>query len=197
VVIANAGLGGTNPGYAFSREMDERVMAVNYTGMVNTLMPFVPGMIARGRGALVGICSLAGLRALPNAASYCASKAAQAAFLESMRLDLAPSGITVTCVHPGFIRTPMTEHDEFQMPFMVSAEHAAALTLRAIERRRSQVYFPRLMGWLARFNRLLPNWLSDFAARRIAGARDKQPKLFLGKGAQAAESRGAIDGPRS
>jgi short-subunit dehydrogenase len=150
--------------------------------MVNTLTPFVPGMIARGRGALVGICSLAGLRALPNAASYCASKAAQAAFLESMRLDLGPAGIVVTCVHPGFIRTPMTEHDEFRMPFMLTAERAAALTLRAIERRASQVYFPRVMGWLARFNRLLPNWLSDFVARRVAGARDKQPKLFLGKG---------------
>jgi short-subunit dehydrogenase len=178
VVVANAGLGGTNPGYAFSIDTDELIFGVNYHGMINTLMPFVGGMLARGSGSLVGICSLAGLRGLPNAGSYCASKAAQMTFLESLRVDLAPAGLRVTCVHPGFIKTAMAEHDEFPMPFMLSAERAAVLTLRAIQRGRSQVYFPRLMGWLSRFNRLLPNWLSDLIARRVAGRRDKRARVF-------------------
>jgi short-subunit dehydrogenase len=151
---------------------------VNYHGMVNTLMPFVPGMLTRGHGALAGICSLASLRGLPNAGSYCASKAAQMTLLESLRVDLAPRGISVTCIHPGFIRTPMTAHDEFPMPFMVTSEAAAEVCIRAVDRGRSQVYFPTVMGWLSRFNRLLPNGLSDWLARRVAGRADRSSRIF-------------------
>lgn len=178
VVVANAGLGGVNPGYAFSREVDRKIMAVNYDGMVHTLVPFIAGMIERRRGTLVGISSLAALRGLPHASSYCASKAAQMTFLESLRVDLRPFGVEVCCVHPGFIRTPMTAHSEFPMPFMVTSAESARLVLRAIRRGSSQAYFPTVLGWVSRLNRLLPNWLSDRLAQVVAGKRDKRARIF-------------------
>lgn len=181
VVIANAGLAGVNPGYAFSRAVDRRIMAVNYDGVVHTLMPFVPKMIARRSGALVAISSLAGLRGLPNASSYCASKAAVTALVESLRVDLRRFGISVCSVHPGFLRSRMTDHQEFAMPFLLDMEDAARRVLRAIRRRRRQIYFPWLMGLLSRLNRVLPNWLADWAAERIAGPADKQARIFSGR----------------
>jgi short-subunit dehydrogenase len=181
IVIANAGLGGVNPATAFSPVVDQQIMSVNYFGTVNTLIPFIAPMLARRNGHLVAIASMAGLRGLPHAASYSASKAAQITLMESLRLDLRPHGIKVSTLLPAFIKTAMTEHQEFQMPFMVPVEKAAQHVIRKISAGARFNLFPWPMACLARLNRLLPVFLYDFVMPLVTKGRSTGAKVFGGQ----------------
>jgi short-subunit dehydrogenase len=155
VAIANAGVGVM--GYA-SKIIDqaELMMRVNYFGMLYLFGAVVPAMIERRAGRFAGIASIAGLRGLPSASGYSASKAAMQAFLESARGELAPLGVRVTTVNPGFIATAMTEKNTFRMPFLMQADAAARIIVDGIERGARIVEFPRPMSMIMRFARLLP-----------------------------------------
>lgn len=179
IVIANAGVGGLNPGYAFSLEVSHHTTAINVNGLVNTIAPFLPSMVQRRRGHVVGVSSLASFRGLPNAASYSATKAAQRVMLESLRVDLRRFDVAVSCICPGFVQTAMADHDEFPMPFTLPVDRAAHLMLRAIARRTSLYLFPWQMRWLTYLNRLLPNWLFDRLIPRLSQASsDKRARVF-------------------
>ncbi|HEY8848302.1 MAG TPA: SDR family NAD(P)-dependent oxidoreductase [Thermoanaerobaculia bacterium] len=164
VAIANAGVGIT--GYA-SKIIGEAevMMRVNYFGMLYLFGAVVPAMIERGSGRFAGIASIAGLRGLPSASGYSASKAAMQAFLESARGELAPLGVRVTTVNPGFIATPMTEKNTFRMPFLMQADAAARIIVDGIERGARVVEFPRPMSMAMRFARLLPSAVYDRVMR--------------------------------
>lgn len=141
-----------------------RVMAVNVNGLAATFAPFVAPMAALADGRprrLVGIASVAGIRGLPGAAAYSASKAAAIAYLESLRLELGPQGIRVVTIAPGYIATPMTAINPYPMPFLLPAPEAARRFARAIERGVSYTVIPWPMGVVAKLLRLLPNWLYD------------------------------------
>ncbi len=172
IAIANAGVGGLNPADRFDLVIHEKTHAINVIGTANTLAPFIRPMIEAGRGQLVGISSLAAFRGLPKAGSYSSSKAAQARMLESWRVDLRPHGVSVSCIHPGFIVSPMTDHEDFDMPFMVPVRRSSILIARAIARRRSVYLYPWPMRLLTIVNRLLPNWLFDRLIPRLSGQRD-------------------------
>lgn len=178
VVLANAGVGGVNPAQNFSQTIDHRIVSVNYFGTVHTITPFISDMIRRKSGHLVAIASLAGLRGLPAASSYSASKAAQINFMESLRVELWLLGIKVTTLLPGFIATSMTEHDEFQMPFMVPVEVAAKHCLKKISEGSRVNMFPWNLALLARVNRFLPPFLYDLTMRLINKSKPKMPKVF-------------------
>ncbi len=181
IVIANAGLGGINPAHAWSAEIDRRLMEVNYFGTSNLVAVFAPAMATRRSGHLVGICSLAAMRGLPMAASYSASKAAQMTLLESIRNDLRPYGVFVSTFLPGFIRTPMADHDEFARPFMITAETCADQILEGTARKVRQLMFPWPMRILSLINRFLPVTVFDFLVPRLSGAHysdPKTPKIF-------------------
>jgi short-subunit dehydrogenase len=164
VAIANAGIGVT--GYA-SKIIDEAelMMRVNYFGMLYLFGAVVPAMIERRAGRFAGIASIAGLRGLPSASGYSASKAAMQAFLESARVELAPLGVRVTTVNPGFIATAMTEKNKFRMPFLMQPDAAARIIVDGIERGARIVEFPRPMSMAMRFARLLPSAVYDRVMR--------------------------------
>lgn len=179
IVIANAGVGGLNPAERFSLEVHRRVVETNCVGIANTLLPFVPSMLARGSGHLVGVSSLAAFRGLPKAASYSSTKAQQMVFLESLRVDLRPRGIAVSSIHPGFVETPMTDHDEFQMPFLVPVRKSSLLIAKAIRRRKAVYLYPWQMRWLTWLNRHLPRWLYDRLVPRLSGQKDEaEARIF-------------------
>lgn len=162
VAIANAGIGVT--GWAAKSVADaELMMRVNYFGMLHLFDAVIPAMMERRSGHFAGVASLAGLRGLPTSGGYSASKAAMQAFLEAARVELAPLGIRITTVNPGFIATPMTEKNEFKMPFLMQADAAAEVIVRGIERGKRVVEFPRPMSTLTRFARLLPASIYDRA----------------------------------
>jgi len=162
VVIANAGVSvGTLTEYAEDLDAFRQVMDINVLGMAQTFQPFVAAMRAQRHGTLVGIASVAGLRGLPGAGAYSASKAATISYLESLRVELHGSGVRVVTICPGYVRTAMTEINPYPMPFILDADEAARRFARAIERRRAYSIIPWQMGVVGRLLKLLPAWLYD------------------------------------
>jgi short-subunit dehydrogenase len=168
LVIANAGAGEkTSP-----RELDfasvNRMIQVNVAGASATLCGAIPGMVARRRGHLVGISSLAGLLAFPGSSTYCASKAYLKMFLDGLRLDVTRYGIDVTSIHPGFVKSEMTAKNEpGSMPFLMEEAPAIELMGRALMERRTQLLFPWQMSALVRLGSALPTGLwTALAARK-------------------------------
>jgi short-subunit dehydrogenase len=162
IVIASAGVSaGTLTEYADDSAVFQEIMDCNVTGMMKTFQPFVTAMRAAGKGALVGISSVAGYRGLPGAAAYSASKAAAIAYLESLRVELHTSGVKVITVCPGYIATPMTVNNPYPMPFIMSADTAAGKIIAIITRGKTFTMIPWQMALVARVLRVLPNWLYD------------------------------------
>lgn len=162
VVIANAGVSvGTLTEHAEDIDAFAHLVQINLIGMVATFQPFVDGMRRRGSGKLAGIASVAGIRGLPGAGAYSASKAGALAYLESLRVELHGSGVKVVTVAPGYIRTPMTAVNSYPMPFMLEADVAAARIARIIERGERFAVTPWQMAWVAKLLRVLPRGLYD------------------------------------
>ena len=166
IVVANAGVSaGTLTEYGEDLDVIRRILDINVYGLAATFSPFIPAMqraAADGRpGRLVGIASVAGIRGLPGAEAYSASKAAAINYLESLRLEMRSSGVRVVTIAPGYIATPMTAINPYPMPFMLTAEEGARRFARAIERGTSYTVIPWQMGIVAKVLRLLPNWLYD------------------------------------
>ncbi|MDV7144344.1 SDR family NAD(P)-dependent oxidoreductase [Tropicimonas sp. TH_r6] len=138
---------------------------VNYLGVLRVLGEVLPGFLARGRGDITLVGSLAGYRGLPAAIGYGASKAALVSLAETMRYDLKGSGITVRLVNPGFIRTRLTEKNSFRMPMLMSPGQAAERVARAMRSSRFRTDFPAPFSWAIRSLRLLP----DVLAFRLGG----------------------------
>lgn len=175
VVIANAGVSAGNL-TAIAADVDtcEWILDVNLMGAVRTFQPFIASMQARGCGALVGMASVAGVRGLPGAGAYCASKAALIAYLESLRVELRGTGLDVITLLPGYIDTAMTAGNPYRMPFMLDADEAARRFLRVIDARRPHAVVPWQMGVVARIMKFLPSGLHDWAFAR-AGRKPRRP----------------------
>jgi len=125
-----------------------------------------------GGGTLCGIASVAGLRGVPGAGAYSASKAAAISWLESLRTELAGSGVSVVTICPGYIDTPMTQVNKYAMPFIISAEDAAGRFAAAIAAKRRLVVIPWQMAIISTLLRALPGWLYD----RLAARAPRKPR---------------------
>ncbi len=171
LAIANAGVGIRNHASGFSLADAEQVIRVNVLGMMYLYDAVIPSMIERRSGRFAGVASVAGLRGLPSAAPYSASKAAMQAFLEASRVELAQFGVGVTIINPGFVTTPMTEKNRFKMPFLMNAERAARIIVDGLERGKRVIEFPRPMSLLMRALRLVPDPLYDRMMRSAGRKR--------------------------
>jgi short-subunit dehydrogenase len=169
VVIANAGISaGTLTEHAEDLTVFERILATNVTATVATFAPFIAAMKRQAQAGsrdcrMVGIASVAGIRGLPGAEAYSASKAAVISYCESLRVELKASGIKVVTIAPGYIDTPMTQVNTYPMPFLMSAPDFAERAVAAIDAGTSYRVIPWQMGVVAALLRLLPNRLYDFA----------------------------------
>jgi len=162
IVIANAGISaGTLTEEAGDAAVFERLLRTNVLGVVHTFQPFVRPMREAGRGTLAGIASVAGIRGLPGAGAYCASKSALITCLESLRVELRRSGVRVVTLCPGYIATAMTAVNPYPMPFLLPADAAARRILRLIDQGRSYAVAPWQMAVAAKLMRALPNFLFD------------------------------------
>jgi NAD(P)-dependent dehydrogenase (short-subunit alcohol dehydrogenase family) len=165
-LVANAGIGNPTPAQNFKSEEFERVFDVNLRGAVYCIEAVLPSMIEHNYGHIVGVSSLAGYRGMPGAAAYCASKAALTTTLESLRCDLSGTGVDVTVVCPGFVKTPMTETNKFPMPFLMETEAGVAQIHKAIVRRIPHHAFPIPLATVVRAMRLLP---ADLYTKIVSG----------------------------
>lgn len=161
VAIFNAGTHTPASGNGFDSRQFVTLTTLNYFGPLFGLEAVLPGMIARGRGQVVGVASLAGYRPLPTSAAYGASKAALAHAFDALRFDLAPLGIEVTVVNPGFVKTPLTDRNRFKMPFLMPVDVAVAQMARDIERGKMESHFPGRLSWTLKLLRVLPYPLYD------------------------------------
>jgi short-subunit dehydrogenase len=176
LVIANAGVGvGTHGDELADVEKLRRVLDINVAGLAATLAAFAPAMRRAGRGTLAGIASVAGFRGLAGNGAYCASKAAAITWMESLRVELHGSGVSVACICPGYIDTPMTRVNRYRMPFLLPADKAAPRIARAIAARRRLAVIPWQMAAVSILLRGMPGWLYDrLAARAPRKPRDVQ-----------------------
>ena len=167
VVIASAGVSaGTLTGATEDNSVFEEILGINVTGMMLTFQPFLEMMKTRGGGVLVGIASIAGIRGLPGASAYSASKAAAISYLESLRVEMHGSGVSVTTICPGYIATPMTARNPYRMPFLMDAGAAARKMADAIARKQRFYVLPWQMRIVARLLQLLPRPLYDLLFSR-------------------------------
>ncbi len=157
VAIANAGVSLASPATEMDAEIFEKTLAVNVMGAVYLFEALIPQMKVAKSGQLVGISSLAAYRGLPQAGAYCASKAALSALMESMRIDLAPVGIGVTCIHPGFIKTPLTDKNRYWMPFLMPLERGVDHIFKAIMRKKTNHAFPIPLSTVTKSLRFWPD----------------------------------------
>lgn len=165
IVIANAGISrGTLTEYKEDFSVFKQIVATNLLATVATFAPFIQHMKDRAQPCrLVGIGSVAGIRGLPGAEAYSASKAALISYCESLRLELRATSIKVVTICPGYIDTPMTKINNYTMPFLMPVEKFAIQTVTAIQRGDSYRVIPWQMAWVAKLLHLLPNWMYDRA----------------------------------
>jgi short-subunit dehydrogenase len=162
-LIANAGGGQSTDVERFAAAGVEAILRLNVVGVAHCIEAVLPGMLARGQGHIVVTSSLAAWRGLPGAAAYCAAKAALTTMMESLRVDLAPHGIDVTVLAPGFVRT---RPEKRRKPFQLDLEPATARMARAIRARRRSYAFPLPLVLALGFGRLLPAPLYDRVVAR-------------------------------
>jgi NAD(P)-dependent dehydrogenase (short-subunit alcohol dehydrogenase family) len=134
----------------------DRHIQVNLTGMSNAIAAILPEMLRQRSGVIAGIASVAGYRGLAGAEAYGATKAAQINLLESLRVHVARTGVQVTTVCPGFVRTDLTAGNRFPMPFIIEADQAARSICDGLERGRAEIVFPARMALLMKAARLVP-----------------------------------------
>src|SRR5262249_16662533 len=133
----------------------EKMIQVNLLGVIYSIDAVLPQMLRRSRGHIAAASSMASYKGLPGESAYCASKAAVNTYMEGLRIHLRGRGIAVTTICPGFVKTPMTEVNEFGMPFVMEAEEAARRIASALERRVKTYNFPKRMYFAMKLIHLL------------------------------------------
>jgi len=158
-VIYNAGTYEPMQASEWDSEKALTMLDVNFIGAMRVLGAIVPRFVAKGQGDVTLIGSLAGYRGLPASIGYSASKAALRSLAETMRFDLRGTGVDVRLVNPGFIKTRLTQKNDFHMPMLMTPEKAARRVIKAMERRRFRTDFPAPFSWAIRVFGILPDWI--------------------------------------
>ena len=171
IVIASAGVSrGTLTELKEDIPAFQAIFDINVMGMMHTFQPFIAAMklaAAKGEAAqLVGVASVAGVRGIPGSGAYSASKAAVISYCESLRTEMQHFNIAVSTIAPGYIRTPMTELNQYKMPFLMDADVFAQKFANAVAAKRRFCVIPWQMGVIARLMRLIPPFLWDFAMKK-------------------------------
>jgi short-subunit dehydrogenase len=170
LVIANAGVGGARVianGAGEPLSVAHDIVTTNILGVANTVIPLLPRFVARGKGHIAIMSSLAAFVALPQAPLYSASKAAIRSYGQGLRRLLAPKGISVTVICPGFVETPMSATVPGGRPFLWDSDRAARHIVAGLARRSREIVFPWPLAALARIANILPPaFLDSLLARR-------------------------------
>lgn len=167
LVVANAGLGRVFPPEKTEWEALAPVLALNFTGAIATLTAVLPRMVARDRGHLVAVSSLAAYTPMPRGAAYCSGKAGLSMFMNALRLDLVGSGVGVTTVHPGFVRTEMNARNTQPMPLVMEADAAADLIVERLRSSPATIDFPLPMAGFAKVMAVLPQPVAAAILKRF------------------------------
>jgi len=167
LVIAGAGTYAPVTLDTFRPEPFRHMYEVNYLGVINVLSAVLPVFRARRSGHIAWIASVAGYRGLPRAAAYGPTKAALINLAESLKPELEADGVAVTVINPGFVKTPLTAQNDFEMPYLMEVEEAARLTIAGLAAGKFEVAYPAPFVRILKFARLLPYRLYFALIRRF------------------------------
>lgn len=174
LLVVNAGVANYGPYSSLSTEDEERMTRINWMGTLHTVRAALPGMVERRRGHIVIVSSGAALRTFPEAAVYGATKAAQRGFSEGLRHELRGTGVSLTTVYPGEIRSHLHDHDKDRMPAWYRSDDAAdpdelaAKVVEGIEADKRGVYFPPIVRLLRIVHGMSPR-AGDLMLRALRG----------------------------
>jgi short-subunit dehydrogenase len=169
VIIANAGVGENTDAANLDLAHVRRVLRTNLEGVVLAIGAVLPAMTTRGHGRIGAVTSIAGMRPIPMIAAYGASKAGASAFLEALRADLRGSGVTVTDLCPGYVKTDMVKPIEGRYPpFTMDVDDTARRMVRALLAGRDSLVFPWPLAWASRLAAILPDAFLGPLLRRLA-----------------------------
>lgn len=169
ILISCAGVSAGTLNKPETTKQVNEIFATNLNGTLNIIMPAMPFMIANKEGMIVLISSMAGLIGLSSSPSYSASKAAIKSFGDSLRAYLKRFNVKVSVVIPGYIATPMTEVNNFPMPFIISAERAAEIIVSGLERNKGLIVFPKIMYFTLKLLSLVPYKILDYINSKLPG----------------------------
>lgn len=156
LVLVMAGFWQRMSAQNFDLEVFKEHNNTNTVGLARCAAAILPKMLNADSGTFMGVSSVAGFRGMPGSSGYGPSKAAQINFLESLRTDLVKSKVKIVTVSPGFVKTPMTDVNTFPMPFIISAERAAKIIVKGIEKQSVDIVFPTPMAITMKLARLVP-----------------------------------------
>lgn len=169
VALVNAGTHQPVRAWELDAAAAERLVRVNLVGAINACALLAPYFADRGCGRLAITASVAGYGGLPSGLVYGATKAALINFAETLYLDLAPRGVAVHLINPGFVKTPLTDRNDFKMPALIGADEAAREMLAGIEAGAFEIHFPRRFTRMMKLLRLLPYRAYFPLVHRITG----------------------------
>jgi len=174
IVILNAGISGRKDIKNFSAEAGKEIVNTNLFGIINCVEQVLQDFISRKDGMIVGVSSLADVRGFPKSGFYNASKSAASVLLESMRIELKPYNVKVITIRPGFVRTPMTDKNEFLMPSLMNVDRAAKIILNGIKKEKRIIQFPFLLVISTKLLQWMPDSLFEWlAGRPLPPRKDK------------------------
>ena len=153
----------------FAVEPFRKLVEINLMGTVNALAPTLGAMRARKAGHVAVVASVAGYSGLPTAAAYGATKAALINMCEGLKLECDALGIKLQLVDPGFVRTPLTDKNDFPMPFLMEVDDAVDAFVAGLASPRFEIVFPRRFALLLKLLRMLPYGLYFKIVRRMTG----------------------------
>lgn len=156
LLIVNSGGYDPMPLEKFDLRLFRQLCEVNYMGVVNALDVILPPMLERGAGRILLTASIAGYRGLPKSAPYAASKAAVINLAESLHLELKAKGVSLRVINPGFVRSPLTDKNDFKMPFLIEPEEAADAIMKELDGDHFEITFPKPFVLMMKTLRLLP-----------------------------------------
>jgi len=168
LVVLNAGNHDPFPAQVFSAQRCSELLRVNLHGTINCIDPVLKSFIARDRGQLAVMASVAGYRGLPTAAAYGAGKAALINLCEALKLDLYRTSVKLQVINPGFVRTPLTDKNDFKMPALMEADQAADRIIQGLLSERFEITFPRRFTFALKLLRILPySWYFKLISRTV------------------------------
>ncbi|MCH7972908.1 MAG: SDR family NAD(P)-dependent oxidoreductase [Bacteroidetes bacterium] len=166
--ILNSGVGLKQSFANFDSSIGEQTFAVNFFGIVYFLNELLPILKKQRSGFIAGVSSLADARSFPVSGFYCSSKAAVTALLESLKAEYKPFNVKIISVHPGFIKTPMTDKNDFPMPYLMDVDKAVEIIFNGLKKGKEIIRFPWQMALLTGFLKRMPDsWFQKIASKSV------------------------------
>ena len=170
-VILNAAINEPMHSQNFSSKKIEEIININYLGTVNSLDPVIKKFVKRKYGKIAVVASLAGYLGFPYSSAYCPTKAALISLCESLRSDLEQYNVILQVINPGFVKTPMTDKNDFYMPFLISSKKSIDYIYKGLLTNRFEIFFPKIFGFILKILRTLPYFLLLPILKRMLKSR--------------------------